>query len=287
MSRPPRSSLPASRLSRFRSADILSVHDGEAYGISPYSGAAVEGRTLFRHTVVEPDLTRNRILVSGWNNAKVGKWVEKGRWAGMPIWCLTLEERATCPQSCHHWLTCYGNGMNWARRNRPGEALERGLEIELAGLQRKHPRGFVVRLHILGDFYSIGYVEAWGRFLDTFPALRVFGFTARLPGTPIGNAVQDLARRRWDRFAIRVSQPAGEGPWNPEARYATTAAALGPAAAPRPRRHRLPAAARHHRGLRDLRALLVHRPGHRLRPARPGSRPPRPPPTRTPWNPRP
>jgi hypothetical protein len=59
---------------------------------------------------------------------------------------------------------------------------------------------------LLGDFYSLEYVKLWGRALDeAFPALHVFGFTARLPGTEMGDALWALAEEKWDRFAIRFS----------------------------------------------------------------------------------
>lgn len=100
---------------------------------------------------------------------------------------------------------CYGNHMPWSLRLQAGPELEAQLEHELKGLQAKHPKGFVVRLHILGDFYSVEYVQRWIYWLDRFPALHVFGYTARAYNDPIGIAVRDLARVRWDRFAIRSS----------------------------------------------------------------------------------
>jgi hypothetical protein len=107
---------------------------------------------------------------------------------------------------------CMGNTMQWAIRLRAGPALEYELRRALCRLQAKHPAGFVVRLHVLGDFYSVRYVERWAFWLQCFPALRVFGYTARTPDTPIGAAVARLARRRWDRFAIRLSaEEAGPG----------------------------------------------------------------------------
>jgi hypothetical protein len=76
---------------------------------------------------------------------------------------------------------------------------------EQAIKQRLFPDGFVVRLHILGDFYGVEYVGKWAAWLERFPALQVFGYTAHTVFTPIGSAVSGLARDRWDRFAIRFS----------------------------------------------------------------------------------
>ncbi|MCW5697334.1 MAG: hypothetical protein KIS96_11465 [Bauldia sp.] len=167
--------------------------------------ALTEARTLYPSTVVPVDGLRN-LLVSGQNSWKVGAVVTKGRWKGFPIFTLTLEERATCPTSCGHWRSCYGNAMHMANRIAHGPAFEERLGHELAILNSRHPGGFAVRLHILGDFYSAAYVDLWGGFLDRFPALHVFGFSARWNRTdPIARALLGLVMERWDRFAIRFS----------------------------------------------------------------------------------
>jgi hypothetical protein len=57
----------------------------------------------------------------------------------------------------------YGNSMNWARRIKHGREFEERLWEELADKQAKHPRGFLVRLHILGDFYSTDYASCGPR----------------------------------------------------------------------------------------------------------------------------
>lgn len=165
---------------------------------------ALSGQSLFQARVYD-EAELPRLLVSGHNNRKIGKTVMKGRWVGFPIFTLTLEERRTCPSTCQEWRTCYGNGMNWARRIKATPRFEDRLWAELAGKQRRHPRGFVVRPHVLGDFYSVDYVGLWAEALVAFPALNVFGYTARLPDDPIGAAVRVLVERCFDRFAIRFS----------------------------------------------------------------------------------
>jgi len=167
--------------------------------------AVVAGRTVFKSRRYKvTDLPR--VLVSGFNNRKIGRRVEVGRWAGYPIFTLTLEERATCTRSCFHWRSCYGNNMQWARRIKHGPELEEALESELLALDSdRRIRGFVVRLHVLGDFYSVDYVRKWERWLDDFQKLRVFGYTAWKPGTPIGDELDRLRIMRWDRFAVRLS----------------------------------------------------------------------------------
>jgi hypothetical protein len=136
---------------------------GKPLTLSPDHPAVIEGRTMFPSRVTEE---HDRLLKSGQNQRKLGSHVSKGRWAGMPIFTLTLEERATCPRSCQHWNDCYGNHMHWPKRHAHGPELEGKLALELAVLAAKYPAGFVVRLHILGDFYSSEYVRRWYR-LDT------------------------------------------------------------------------------------------------------------------------
>lgn len=166
--------------------------------------ALADGGTLFPGTVVDPAQSP-RLLVSGMNSRKTGRLVTKGRWAGFPIFTLTLEERATCPRTCEQWRTCYGNNMHYARRHAAGPVLEERLAVELRALAAAHPCGFVVRLHILGDFYSVDYVRLWGRMLDELPALRIFGFTAHALDTAIGAEVLRITGRDDGRCWIRFS----------------------------------------------------------------------------------
>lgn len=178
-------------------------------GLSSENPAILESRTLFPSSVVRADQT-DRVLVSGANNRKLGDRIIKGPWNGMALFHLTLEERATCPSSCFNWSVCYGNGMPKARRHKAdtkvaADALIAALRVELALLQKTHPAGFVVRLHTLGDFFSVDYVNFWRGALDRFPALRVFGYTARERTSDIGAAILALTDFRWDRFAIRFS----------------------------------------------------------------------------------
>lgn len=166
--------------------------------------AVVAGRTLFPSRVIAV-ADAPRVLVSGYNNAKIGRVVEKGPWAGMPIYTLTLEERATCPRTCLQWRSCFGNAMPMPRRHRAGPDLVAALDRELAILADAHPRGFVVRLHILGDFYSLAYAIEWECWLANIQQLRVFGYTARLPGTEIGDQIARMNAGYPNRWAVRFS----------------------------------------------------------------------------------
>lgn len=168
--------------------------------------ALSEGRTIFPTTVTEVEGV-DRLLISGENHWKIGSKISKGPLRGFPIYTLTLEERATCPDSCRHWRSCYGNHMHLARRLRHGPAFEDRLGHELAIMQYRHPKGFAVRLHVLGDFYSVEYVSLWESFIQKFPALFVFGFTARhdVASDPIAKRLREMTEAHWPRFGIRYS----------------------------------------------------------------------------------
>lgn len=167
--------------------------------------AVLHGRTIFRKSVVSPK-DSPRLLVSGAHNRKLGRRVLKGPWKRAFIYQLSLEERATCPMSCDHWRDCYGNAMPFARRHGHGPDLEWRLWLELGQLQQKHARhGFVVRLHVLGDFYNREYVHFWADALDAFSSLRVFGYTAWQPSTVIGQEVLRLRKDYPGRWFVRFS----------------------------------------------------------------------------------
>lgn len=195
-----------SMISRFGSKK---VEVARSTGLRADHPALSEGRTIFRSMVVGSD-TAPRFLVSGHNNPKLGKQVLKGERKGWPIFHLSLEERATCPRSCAVWAECYGNAMPYARRHRPDALFIPYLWAELTTLARAHRAGLLIRLHALGDFYSLDYVDFWRRALAEHPNVHVFGYTAHAPTSEIGQA---LAALPWDRFAIRFSaaEPVGQG----------------------------------------------------------------------------
>ena len=170
--------------------------------------AVLNGRTRYLATVKSP-VDVDKVLVSGENNSKIGSRVTKGAWKGMPIFTLTLEERATCPRSCHHWRTCYGNNMHWSRRHAHGLELEQKLLSELLVHAGKYPHGFVVRLHVLGDFYSVEYCLFWAMMLRLLPMLRIWGYTAHGKGSPIGDLIEAMNTDFPDRFFVRRSVAVG------------------------------------------------------------------------------
>ena len=176
--------------------------------------AIATGRTIFRTTLkdtTQDTLGKTERVIKESTNVKLGKRVTKGKLRGFKILTVTLEERKTCPRSCAHWSNCYGNNMPFATRYAANSDLESRMESELTDLQKKNPKGFLVRLHILGDFYSVAYVNKWKKWLDSFPALHVYGYTANQPDasdateSAIGQAVLSIQQQNPTRFAVRFS----------------------------------------------------------------------------------
>ncbi len=164
--------------------------------------------TMFPTMVFDP-VEHEAVLKDGCNSSKIGGDVLVGWLKGAKIFTLTLEERATCPETCSLWRACYGNGMHFARRWRHGAALEKAIEQEISDLCRQHTK-VLVRLHVLGDFYSFDYLALWVRLVDEHPGLYVFGFTAWPENTKIGAGIARVRAAIPDRFAIRTSGRTGD-----------------------------------------------------------------------------
>jgi hypothetical protein len=165
-----------------------------------------EGRTKFSKSVKRVDQVSN-LLVSGHSNVKIGRDVRKAKFRGYWIYTLSLEERATCPTSCKHWQSCYGNNMPFAKRvDHTDPAFLPKLEAEIDKLcAMKNRAGVLIRLHALGDFFSVAYVKFWERMLRRHENLAVFGYTARPPEVGIGYEVRYMNRLFRHRSMIRFS----------------------------------------------------------------------------------
>lgn len=172
------------------------------------SGSIAAGRSRFHRKGVKHPNELGNVLVSGHSNVKIGRDVRKGPLRGYWIYTLSLEERATCPRSCHHWFSCYGNGMPYAKRvdHRDPRALEAAIRRDVERLLAiKGRRGILVRLHALGDFHDAAYVGFWRAMLEEHPRLAVYGYTAWPRHTAIGQAIELTKRQHGRRFAIRWS----------------------------------------------------------------------------------
>lgn len=169
--------------------------------------AVLNARTLFPNRVQAAQF-EIALFKSGVNSRKIGSHVTKGAWKGMPIYTLTLEERATCPSYCEHWKDCFGNKMQWPTRWRY-DARFMGVMVEhLKLLARQFPDGFVVRLHVLGDFPNPNYVNFW-HMVMIVPQIHVFGYTRWNKESPVGKALQKCAKEFPDRWKIRWSERGG------------------------------------------------------------------------------
>ena len=142
-----------------------------------------------------------------------GRYVKKGRLKGAEVFTLTLTERETCPTTCGHWADCYGNNMPFAHRLEHGPTLESLLFDEVTEkCERAHQKGrkVLVRLHVLGDFYSVAYVELWRQLLSMHDNLNVWGYTHVIEGG-IHEALKTTLEDFPERWAIRWSdQPTSE-----------------------------------------------------------------------------
>lgn len=159
--------------------------------------------TKYRKSVKPPTPT---MLKPGKNNAKLGGVIKKRKWKGLPIYSLTLEERASCPTHCEQWNNCFGNNMPFAHRyDHTHPDFLPLLEAHIQTLLDKHPQGLVVRLHVLGDFYSPEYVDFWRQQLSIHPNLNAFGYTHHRATHPIGKQINLLNESLPDQWRIRFS----------------------------------------------------------------------------------
>lgn len=177
--------------------------------IKPSHRAIRERTTKYPGRIISAKKSR-RALIDGGQNKKLGLRVTKGRWKGLAIYSLTGIERDSCPASCFEWATCYGNSMNWPQRLRLDAELIKRLDVELDMLAAKHPGGFLVRLHVLGDFgrdddQAEPYVRFWIAKMIELPELHVFGFTAHPPSSLAGQLIIGLNVEFSDRWHVRFS----------------------------------------------------------------------------------
>ena len=160
-------------------------------------------QTRYLKGVKPPSLN---MLKRGKQNKKLGDKVTVKMWKGMTLYSLSLEERATCPSDCEQWDNCYGDNMPFAHRfNHNGNNFIDYLGVQLDQLNDKHPDGFVVRLHVLGDFYDGKYIVQWQIWLNQFENLRVFGYTHHKADTQLGNMINNVNRLHPQQFRIRYS----------------------------------------------------------------------------------
>ena len=172
--------------------------------------AIINSRTMYQKNVHDPSAYKFKAIKSS-TNKKLGKKVTKGKLSGASIYTLTLEERATCAQECEHWRDCYGNNMPFAHRLQATTALYTLLDNDLDALDKKKHLVYLIRLHVLGDFFSIAYVDYWEKQLETRPKLNIYGYTRYhvtmkdQKEAAIGMAIDRLRMKYPNRFMVRFS----------------------------------------------------------------------------------
>lgn len=177
--------------------------------LRPENPALTNSVTIHPHSRRSPENTR--LLKPAANNNKLGKGssiIVKGKWRGMPMYQLTLEERATCPSTCPLWDSCFGNNMAFAHRidHRHHRFLEI-LAAEISELCVRYRFGVVIRPHVLGDYFSEDYARFWVEQTKKHKNLHIFGYTHWQRGTPIGDIID-----KWndgDRVWVRFSDAGG------------------------------------------------------------------------------
>lgn len=178
--------------------------------LTPNNPALVKAITIHPRAKRSPVDTAILKSVSG--NNKMGKGsniITKGKWAGMPMFQMSLEERATCPTNCKQWASCFANNMAFAHRidHTHPEFLAK-LDAEIAGVTAKYRHGVVIRPHVIGDFYSPEYAQFWMNQIDKHKNLHLFGFTHRARDSDIGLIIQHANQS--DRIWIRFSDQGGD-----------------------------------------------------------------------------
>lgn len=189
--------------------------------LKPEHPAVLEARTI--HVGSKKPVGDKPIIKMASNNRKLAgddPIIWKGPWKGFPMFSVTLEERATCPTDCHHWRDCYGNNMAFAHRFEHGPKFEAKIREEVEVLIKRY-RNIVVRLHILGDFYSVEYVSLWDELLSKYPGLHIFGYTAR-HNDKIALSIRALNTFHANKCVIRTSRNKQYDPNDPYTRYAAT-----------------------------------------------------------------
>ncbi len=172
--------------------------------LNPKHDAIVNSTTIHPKYVFDAANYPHDIIKNS-TNKKLGRKITKGIWEGMAMYTLTLVERETCTRACEHYLDCYMNNVAYAHRFKANQALMDRMEKQLPDMASKHKRGFVIRLHIGGDFYSVAYVLWWKKMLETYPNMRIYGYSRWHPDTAIGKALELLRNKHHDRFKLRFS----------------------------------------------------------------------------------
>lgn len=178
--------------------------------LTPNNPALVHAVTI--HPKARRSPVETAILKSVAGNHKMGKGgntISKGKWAGMPMFQMSLEERATCSRDCKQWAACFANNMAFAHRiDHTHPDFLAILSDEIDALCRKYRHGVVIRPHVIGDYFNAAYAKFWMDKAEQHPNLHLFGFTHWGRDTDIGQVI--LKGNENPRVWIRFSDAGGD-----------------------------------------------------------------------------
>ena len=165
-------------------------------------GLAPDGGSLYPAKVFSA--SEMAILKPGSQSPKLGQRVRVGKapHKGLPILSLSLEEGMTCDPNCDLRNLCYAGKMSQEKRVRyDGPQTDKAIARSIINLDEGPAH---LRLHTVGDFPTVTYVEA------VLAALTVshstsFGYTHWQPESEIGAVIRAHADFHWRTFAIRTS----------------------------------------------------------------------------------
>lgn len=178
--------------------------------LTPNNPALAQAITIHPKSKRSP--TETTILKSVSDNKKMGKGsnlITKGKWSGMPMFQMSLEERATCSRDCQQWASCFANNMAFAHRiDHTHPEFIPTLDAELSALCHLYRHGVVVRPHVIGDYFSAEYAQWWMDQVERHKNLHLFGFTHWARSSDIGKIISHANES--DRVWIRFSDQGGE-----------------------------------------------------------------------------
>lgn len=162
--------------------------------LPPNSPAILNKGSLFPKSE-NPATEETNIFVRSTKDRKTGTQIKVGPWKGFPIYTVTLAERTTCWEGCPTYRTCYGNGMPFASRIVPDDNFLKLFNRQARNLAEKHPQGYMVRLHQLGDVYSMDYLNTIQKTFYDVPQMHIWMTTAwpykGCPDAPEGSEIGD------------------------------------------------------------------------------------------------
>ncbi len=120
------------------------------------------------------------------------------------MFTMSLTERATCPRDCKQWASCFANnsyGLHRIDHTHPEFMAKLSDEIDAMAILYRH--GFVIRPHVVGEFYSTEYAQFWMDKVEQHKNLHIFGFTHRHRDSEIGRIIAkgNENPRIWIRFS--------------------------------------------------------------------------------------